>query len=166
MLILPHLKETKRANTRVTTTARVLTTDEHRNMVKSKLEAAEATAARKLKRRQEAEMKKKAKETKLDKKQRPQKQTKVIPTSSRSSKRLQNVPRKDYARVVAMTSQRDSDEEEEHVCAKCNSEEPEGESERIDWIQCKWCEEWYHVECEDPENPDDNHYICKKCLKR
>ena len=171
VLVIPHLTETKKPNTRIATVGRVITTDEHRKMVKDKLEAAKKTAAEKLVRRQERERKKEEKEEKKrrpkkeDTKRRPTKQEKVIPPTSRSSKRLQNVPRKDFARLVANRSPLTSDEDEaSFFCAKCEDEEPPGDSDPINWIQCERCDEWYHVECEDPENPDDIDYICKQCL--
>jgi hypothetical protein len=164
VLIIPHLKENKRVNTRIATTGRVITTDEHRNMVKKKLEAAEKLAAEKLERRQIRERKKEEKE---EQKRRPKKvtpTTPTTPTTSRSSVRLRNVPRKDFARIVANRSPLNSDDDEEHLCAICEDEDPPGDSDTINWIQCEQCNEWYHVECEEPEIPDDNDYICKQCL--
>ena len=167
-LILPHFEETKKVNIRCTNTGRVLTSDEHQSLVKEKMEVAKRTEAEKEERRVQRERKKAEREQKSKDKvevvRKSKANVKIESPVLRISKRLAAVPRKDFSKVLSVNpiSSDDDCEEVRYVCAMCPDEDPEGDSETVEWIGCDRCTNWYHVDCERPTSCD-GRYICKKC---
>ena len=150
--VIPHLQEAKKQNTRITTSARVLTSDQHRDMVRSKLDGIRKAEIEKEKRKEEREKRSKQK---LDTK------VKVQMEDLRKSKR---VPRKDYAKLLTYsTTSSSSSEEDRDTCAICHRNAPPGRAHRFDWIYCDTCGNWYHTDCETPDPAASATYTCKRC---
>lgn len=178
VLVIPHVTQQKTRNTRCVTTSRVLTSDEHHDMVKTKIEAAELAETEKIKRKEERERKKQEREQKRQEREQKKEQKQAGKNGARkfqysakvkkvrTSRRLETRPKKNFADILSNTSSDDvsSDENGENTCALCHKKAPDGDTEDIDWIQCDRCAAWYHVECEDPEQgPDQGPYTCKEC---
>ncbi len=150
--VIPHLQEAKKQNTRITTSARVLTSDQHRDMVRRKLDGIRKAEIEKEKRKEEREKRSKQK---LNTKE------KVKMEDLRKSKR---VPRKDYAKLLTYsTTSSSSSEEEDDTCAICHRYAPPGRARRFDWIYCDTCENWYHTDSEIPDPAASAIYTCKRC---
>ena len=150
--VIPHLHGAKKVNTRITTSARVLTSDEHRDMVRSKLDGIRKVEMEKEKRREERHKRSKQK---LDSKE------KVKMEDLRTSKR---VPRKDYVKLLTHSiSSSSSSEEDDGTCAICHRYAPPGRARRFDWIYCDTCTNWYHTDCETPDPAASAMYTCKRC---
>ena len=152
-LIVPHLKESKRQNTRVSTTSRVLTSDEHRSMVQEKLDAAE-------KARVEKEERKAARIAKKE-----QHHVKKMAATLRNSQRLSTKPKRNYAKIYETSSS----EDETDRCSKCLQQSPpDNTKSEIQWIECDQCKKWYHQLCEIPAHGKIylKSYICQDCKTR
>ena len=170
--VIPHLQEAKKQNTRITTSARVLTSDQHRDLVRIKLDGIRKAEIEKEKRKEEREKKNKKKlGTKV----------KVKMEDLRKSKR---VPRKDYAKMITYSTTSEEEEEEEEeieeeveeeveeeleeeedgdTCAICCRYAPPGRARHVDWIYCDMCGKWYHTDCEIPDPAASVTYTCKRC---
>ena len=152
-LIIPHFQETRKESVRVVTTSRVITSDEHRKLVKEKVDAKHKAEEEKEKRKQLREQKRKERERSLARKQKTTKERTV-----RQSARISEHPRKDFAKVVntstSSSSSSDSDQDTENQCVTCHREIPpddisddEEEEIMIDWLSCEKCDQWYHEVC-------------------
>lgn len=169
-LIIPHESYSKKPSVRTRTTARVLTSNEHRALVKNKIDADEN-------KRIAAEMRKRKRDERLGKVavKLPEKRKEETPRV-RASGRLSSQQKRNYAKYAkaissSSDSSSDSHYDSDHVdmdaCAKCHKESPAGNSKRIQWICCDTCDSWYHKECEKATETDYNKdYTCKVCLGR
>lgn len=157
VFVIPHLQEVKKQNTRITTSSRVLTSDEHRNLVRNKLDSIQKAEEEKQDRRREREKKRAGKE-KLKRKT-----LKDLP----HPKRFTRYPRKDYSKLLEaatyITSSSSSGEEDDDTCATCHMEAPSGDADSINWICCDQCGKWYHEACEYPISNILGTYTCKRC---
>ena len=143
-LIIPHFKETTKESIRIVTTSRVITSDEHRKMVKDKLDARNKAKEDKDKRAELREKKRNERQHLIECKQKRIKHDTV-----RQSVRLSVHPRKDFAKMVNIsTSSSSDDDDSEDNCVTCNKDTPPGfEESTIDWILCDDCNHWYHKVC-------------------
>ena len=152
-----------KVSARLNSTARVLTSDEHRQLLQTKLDEKAKKEEEKLKRKEEQEQKRKDKDRKNTERLH-NKRSKVQPAPicvSRTSKRLERLPRKNYAKVADQTSDSDS-EDEEKLCCRCGNEDAPGLEPSIDWVECDSCQRWYHVVCEF-QNQTYGPFICSRC---
>ena len=152
-----------KVSARLNSTARVLTSDEHRQLLQTKLDEKAKKEEEKLKRKEEQEQKRKDKDRKNTERLH-NKRSKVQPAPicvSRTSKRLERLPRKNYAKVADQTSDSDS-EDEEKLCCRCGNEDAPGHEPSIDWVECDSCQRWYHVVCEF-QNQTYGPFICSRC---
>ena len=171
-LVIPSLTEAKTKNPRIITTARVLTSDEHRDQVKAKQEADRKAEEGKEQRRQERKRKRDEKESKAKvnaakKEKKAGKSTKSIPDPvklTRTSRRLADTDRKDYAKMVT-GEESSSDDDVSEICGGCHKENPKGASDMIDWWQCPGCSLWYHLLCESPTGIIGSE-LCEECTEQ
>ena len=138
-LIVPHFQETKKQNTRVVTSSRVITSDEHRKLVAEKLEAKRKMAEEKEKRRQLREEKKllASKQKKLKAKE-----------PSRLSERLSKQPQKDYSKIINLQSDDEEENDEDGECCECGNYNPPTDDDYFEWKLCEECKLWHHSECQ------------------
>lgn len=156
--VIPHLRESKKENTRIVTSARVLTSDQHRNMVREKLDSIQKAEGEKERRKEERDRNKSGKE---------KCNTKVKTEDLRRTSR--KFTRKNYSKLLSATaysstSSSSSIEEDGDTCAICHRYAPPGNADRINWIYCDSCGNWYHVDCESPDPDAPETYTCKQCL--
>ena len=171
VLLIPHFEGQKKQSVRVATSGRVITSDEHREQVNKKLEEMVRKNAEKAKRKAAREQKKIEKEQReaaaapscsknpAQRKSCPPTKT-VAPT--RTSKRLEQLPARDYKKIVSFQLS-DSESEPEDVCNRCGKWDPPGEDTEIDWLECELCQRWYHTDCEFPDYQGQTSVICRRC---
>lgn len=172
VLLVPHFEGQKKQSARVTTSARVLTTDEHRKLVQDKLVEKEQKEAEKAKRKAAREAKKQAKEQEKEERKtagskhlkaaqnRPRSST-VAPT--RTSRRLAQLPTPDYAKIVSNNVVSESDSESEDLCNRCGNYDPPNDgAAKVQWLQCEACDKWYHTACEFQQYRH-GPVICGRC---
>ena len=166
VLLIPHFEGKKVVSVRVTTSARVLTSDEHRQLLQSKLDEKAKKEAEKLKRRVIREQRRHDTEQQRAEKQLRTNKGSKVPAApvcvSRASQRISKLPRQNYAKVAANQRSESESEAEEKVCCRCGDEDPPGDEPSIDWLECDSCERWYHVVCEFPDQPF-GPFICSRC---
>ena len=52
-----------------------------------------------------------------------------------------------------------------NVCKICRLADPESGEGDIDWVQCKFCDEWGHLECSDINAEEIEEEVCFNCLE-
>ena len=153
VLIVPHFEGRKKKSVRITTSARVLTSDEHRDEYNRKLEIEAKKLAEKEERRVNRERRKAERE---QQKSARGSRSHTPPTPSRSSKRLADLP-------VRLLQEPEYDSEYEEVCNRCGEWDTPGEEDEFQWIKCDTCDKWYHTECEFPDYDGATSVSCTDC---
>ena len=171
VLLIPHFEGQKKKSVRITTSARVLTSKEHRDLFKKKMHDAAQKELEKAQRKAVREQKKAEKE---------QKKTTAAATTSknsariktyiasaaptRASSRLAQLPAQDYKKLVSFQVSDSESEESDEVSARCGKWDPPGEDREVDWLECESCQRWYHKDCEFPEHHSGQaSVICTRC---
>ena len=158
VLLIPHFEGQKKKSVRITTSARVLTSDEHRELFSKKLQDAAEKEEQRIRRKAIREQKRAEEEqqkpiaTSTCSKQ-PARTKKNIATTvpTRASSRLAQLPAQDYKKIASFQIS-DSESESDEVCARCGKWDPPGEYRKVNWFECENCQKWYHVGCEFPEH--------------
>ena len=169
VLLIPHFEERKKVTARISTTARVLTSDQHRELLQKKLNEKAEKEAGKIQRREMREKRRVEKETQKLEKQRAKEarstQSKATTVSARASKRIASHPPRDYAKIAANRPSSESESEaEDKICNRCGEEDPPGNEASIDWLECEACQRWYHKVCEFPDlDLLNGPIICERC---
>ena len=50
-------------------------------------------------------------------------------------------------------------------CGSCGMEYVDETDKPEVWVGCDLCEQWYHLSCENLEEPKSDQYICRKCCQ-
>ena len=168
VLIIPHFQGHKKPTIRVTTSARVLTSDEHRELMSSKLQQKAQREAEKAERKAAREKRRLEKEKRASEpgstsgKQKCLRISSKVPLAPRSSKRLAQLPTVDYKKIVTY-QQSESESDQEEVCHRCGDWDPPGEVAEVDWLECESCKRWYHTDCEFPNHQPGTQVVCGRC---
>lgn len=170
VLIVPHFEGRKKKSVRITTSARVLTSDEHRAEYDKKLEIEAQKKAEKEERKANRERRKAEKErqkaTGGSKKRAKTKES--LPTKPvapvRTSKRIADLPVRNFEKMASLElPESESDSESDEVCNRCGEWDTPGEEDEFTWLKCDNCAKWYHMECEFPDFNGQASVSCNDC---
>ena len=191
VFIFPTEDKTKKASTRVVTKSRVITSDEHRELLAKKEREVKEKEEQKEKRKAEREKKKKDKENKEikkkaakkvvapSKKKQPREVLAPVPSLEQPDFNIQRLRGKkaiNYEKLLhnsSASSSSDSDESEwddADLCAVCTRKAPPLQSSGVvKWISCDDCDHWFHQRCVeylDTESPDQLlSFVCQDCMQ-
>ena len=52
------------------------------------------------------------------------------------------------------------------LCRSCLETDPPRENgEVVSWVQCEYCERWFHSSCVDWEDEEDGDFYCTYCVE-
>ena len=96
--------------------------------------------------------------------------TSVSRSPTSSSSEADDHPRTSSRNIRVPVRYRDDDSESsdgsqsDTICDECQSREPVGyDIDNIYWINCRKCQEWFHVICICGRNYAKKQYVCKEC---
>ncbi|XP_057315530.1 uncharacterized protein LOC130656643 [Hydractinia symbiolongicarpus] len=174
--IFPAPKPNKQKNTRIITKSRVLTSDEHQQSFREKVEKKELEEKAKEERKKERERKKLSKEALQSEKKR-QKRVMLKTRSVRQKRTMISFESDDSELddgqenelVEETESEYESSSEEEFErethCAICKRSNPPVACNKIIWIGCDKCFAWFHGGCSRATKAElsSDTYLCYSC---
>ena len=170
VLIIPHFEGRKKKSVRISTTARVLTSDQHiaeyNKKEAEKAEKEREKEERRVNRERRKAEKEQQKKTSGSKRSARTKESLPIPTVApvRTSKRLAELPVKDFKKLASSQGpESESESESDEVCNRCGDWDTPGEEDEFKWVKCDTCNKWYHMECEFPDYEGQESVSCSDC---